>query len=232
MDIETKVGGLENRLTTLERQGNIISRYISSTDQTVINTGVASRIEDTLWGNVYYTSSFASTQTTTTATETLDVNVRDADTTGGLWFTPAKKSKFRMTFFINAGLSKSTVYIASPGISKVSTTPTAIASANNSFVGVKIVAGAVKLVACRNGSETVLATSKTIADSNTHKVEIQYNISHATVIFDNVILGTIACNLSGITFATYWSYITSFGSSDGTTVTVDTERYEFIQNIT
>lgn len=216
---------LENRIQILEQTSG---RNSSTLDRKVTNDQVSDEIHDILWNKVFYISSFATASITTVAAELLDANGRESDTSAGLRFRPERESRFKTSFYINAGLSKSIIYILSPAIS-TSTSIGTLVAADKSFVGVKIVAGTVYLVSCRSGIESIISTNIRITDSATNILEISYHISHATVFFNDIEIGDIPCNLLGITFSTFFPFLISVGSSDGTSVNLTTENFEFLQ---
>lgn len=230
---EKRIIELENRLRNLE-QSSVVDRSISELDKRVINDVVQDGLDDILWNGTAYISSFATSSLTTTTAELFDSSLisqggRESDTSEGKRFRPETSCRFKTAFYLNAGIPKSTVYIVAPAISTSTAIGTSIIDVNKSFVGVKIVAGVMSLVASTNGGVTTRSTSITIPDAITHLLEIDYYVTHAVVLFDNVIIGDIPCYLPPTTIGTFFPFLTSIGSSDGTSVNVTLENYEFLQ---
>lgn len=223
---DQRFSNLENRVKTIEDNAG---RNISSVEKKVTDDNVSDGIYETLWNKVYHVASFASASITTTGTNLLDANGRESDTTAGRLSSPSRDCKFKTAFYLDTGFNVSTVYITSPAISAVSTVGSFIVDSDKSFVGIKIINGAINLVSCRSGVETVKTTTTTIINNNTNVLEIDYYITHAIILFNDVQIGDIACNLLGITFQTFFPFLTSLSSNDTSSVNLTIENYEFIQ---
>lgn len=198
----------------------------------VISAGLTANdfeLSTTLGGSAINTSGSQSGTHTYIVDETLDQNGRESDTSVGRRFKPSRESRFRTTFYIADGLSSSTNYITAPAISTQSTIGTTINDGDKSYVGIKIVNGAISLVSNVSGTETTIATGTTISDDSTNLLEINYYISHATVSFNDTIIGDISCNLLSESFITFFPFLTSIKSTDGTAVNLTMEAYEFLQ---
>lgn len=191
-------------------------------------------LASSLWDEVYYTSNFASASITTTSTsEVFDANGRESDTSGGLYFLPSRESRFRAIFYLNTAQTKSEVYITSPATSQASTVGTAMADTDKSWVGVFIDETVVKLVSYNHNdaSTTTVTTTETITDNTTHVLEIRYHVGHAEIYLDNASIGTIPCKLIDDTsITTFFPFLTSIKSTDGTSVNLTIESYEFLQS--
>lgn len=232
MSPEQEINDLKNRLKRLETSISI-NRNLDNQSKDLMGQIVASKIPSVLWDNVSFTSSFATGTILTTSpstTELFSTSTRESDTSYGRRFKPSRESKFRTTFYIDGGLSVATIYIAGPAVANVTTAPTAMINADKSAVGVKIVNGAVNLFSSVAGTETVVATTATISDATTHLLEINYYITHAVVLLDSVVIGDISCNLQTTTLATFFPFLMSAKSGDGTAVSFVMEAYEFLQN--
>ena len=232
MKPEQEINELKKRLSVLETSISI-NRNLDNQSKDLIGQFVATRIPSVLWDNVSFTSSFATASITTVSPSTaelLDANGRESDTSGGRRFRPERVSKYRATFYINSGLSVSTIYLTAPAVSAASTIGTAMVDANKSYVGVKIIAGVIYMVSSVAGTETTIRTGTTITDATTHLLEIDYYITHAVVKFNNVVIGDISCNLLTTTLTTFFPFLTSVKSSDGTAVNLTIEGFEFLQN--
>jgi hypothetical protein len=222
-DISTSIDGFDSR--------NILNLQNDVTLRDTIRQIINENIENIMWNNIFYLSSFATASITATDTvEVLDSNGREADTSAGLRFQPTIDSRFKMTFYINEGFTKTNIYIAAPGVSKSASTPTAIIDANQSWVGVKFVAGTMYLVSSTAGSETSTVTSVSITDNTTHTLEIRYLLTHTEFYFDNEYVGDIECDLTSPgSFEVFWPFITSVASQDTTDVNLTIESFEFLQ---
>lgn len=233
-NIEQSVDKLKSTVMSLESSITNINRYISTVDKNIITDSIEDGIHDILWDKIFYVSSFASASITTTTTELLDANGRESDTSQGRKFTPYRQSRFKCSFYLNSNIAKGVFYITSPAVSKSASIGTAIVDADKSFVGIKIVGsvggGAVNLVHSINGTETTKATSANIVDAKTNILEIDYYISHFTVFFNGVSIGDMPSTISTVsTFETFFPFLTSVGSTDGTSVNLTIEAFEFLQ---
>jgi len=227
---EKKIIDLENRLNTLEQSSG---RNTGSIDKRVASDAVADEISNILWNNISFTSSFATASITTTSpstTELLDANGRESDTSQGRRFKPNRPSKFRCSFYLDFGTSQSTIYIASPAVMSTATIGTSITESTKSFVGIKIVAGAVSASSSVAGVITNIATGITILEDITNVLEIQYYITHATILFNGAVIGDISCNLLATTLETFLPFLITIKSGNGNTTNLTMESFEFIQN--
>ncbi len=236
---DNRVSTLTDQVHSLQTDTAKLNRYLPSTDKDIITSTVDDAIYDTLWDKIFYLSSFATSSTTTTAVSpgTLSANARESDTTLGLRFNPKKACKFKASFYFakvsgSQNVSKAVVYLGAPGISTVTTTPTNILDSTISFVGVKFNAGVLTLINSLSGTPTATnpSTTITVTDDTTHTIEIDYYLSHAVFLYDNVIVGDIPCNISTINpIGTFFPFITSVISTDGTNVNFTIEGFEFLQ---
>lgn len=225
---------LEGEIELLKNKPNIIGsgnfvQEIGAIDKKKINTVVSESVHNTLWNEISFTSSFASASMTTTTTELLDANGRESDTSQGRRFNPTRESRYRTSFYLDAGISKSTVYITAPAVSSSSAIGTSIVAAAKSFVGIKIAAGVVYASSSIAGTVTNIATPITISTNATYVLEIDYYINHAVIFLNGQNIGDITCNLNSIACETFFPFLISIGSSDGTSVNVTTESFEFLQ---
>lgn len=227
-----KIKQQDEKIFILENKPIDINRFIGVNSQKIINEIISTEIHNSLWDNISFTSSFATASISTvppSTAELLDANGRESDTSLGRRFKPERECRFKTTFYINSGLSVSTIYITAPAVLAISSVGTAMIDANKSYVGVKIVNGSILLVSSVAGTETTQTTTTTISDTTTNLIEIDYYVSHATVLFNNVLIGNIPCNLQTITLNTFCPFLTSVKSSDGTAVNLIMEAYEFLQ---
>lgn len=236
---KTAHGLTENTIVRLFTTGALPTGLTTNTVYYVIAAGLTSsafQLSTTLGGSAINTSGTQSGAHTyivfsTTTDEVLSAVGRESDTSYGRRFKPDRESRFRTSFYIQSGLSVSTIYIVSPAVSNTtaSMTGTIMNDGNKSFVGVKIVNGLIYAVSSVNGTETTVVTGTTITDATTHLLEIDYYISHAVVKFNSTIIGDIPCNLLSTTLQTFCPFLTSIKSSDGTAVNLTMESYEFLQ---
>lgn len=229
------VASLHNELQFLRTSNVQLREPIDIYTKQAIKNVITDTLPDILWDNVFHIASFTTNSLTTTTSELFDTSAasqaaRESDTTGGKIFLPSINSKFKTAFYLGAGISKSTVWLMAPAVSTLTTVGTSIIDANKSGVGIKIVHGVVSAMSSVLGTVTLLPTGITITDDTTHVLEIQYYISHAIIKFNNVVVGDISCNLRPNTaFGTFFPFLTSIGSDDGTSVNITLERYEFLQ---
>ncbi len=230
--MQEQVHKLQSQVESLSNKPDTSTNFLQQAgiiEKKKINTIVSDSVHDILWDEISFTSSFATASITTTTTELLDANGRESDTSQGRRFQPNRESRFRTSFYLGAGISKSTVYITSPAVSSSASIGTSIVDAAKSFVGIKIVAGAVYLSSSVAGTVTNIATQITISTDATNVLEIDYFIDHATVLFNGQTIGDISCNLKTIACETFFPFLISIGSSDATSVNVTTESFEFLQ---
>lgn len=171
----------------------------------------------------------------TTSTTTYDVAVRVPDTSGGLYLRPDRRSRLRTVFYIvGGGASKADAYILSPCLYPSSTSISAgITTLNifNYYVGISIKAGAISLVSKDSTGTKQISTSYTITGTSTNKLEILYNVTHADIYVNDSFLGSISVDTTTSfgSLVTIYPLIAPIRSIDGTSVEIDLENYQFIQ---
>jgi len=236
-ELQNSIRNLEQKVAALEsNRGNssseALDRNLADQSKGIASDAVALHLGEILWSKVFYIASFATSSTDTTTTEVLPAGGRESDTTAGKQFRPERPSKFRTAFYLGTNISKLTAYIASPGLLfTTSTIPSSILDSKISFVGIKIDSdGDVSLITSLRGVTTTKATGVTITDDTTNILEINYFVKYADVYLNNVSLGSIPCDiLSSTQFEVFFPFISSVGSSDGTSVNLTLDSYEFMQ---
>lgn len=212
-------------------QQDKFDRFIDPTEKDQLFDVVSEGIIDIMWNKIFYLSSFA-TQSVTTSSSTEDLTAREPDTSENVYLAPDQDSRLRISFYLNTGQTNSIVYIGL-GTSSSQSAPTAIASPNNSFAGVKIVQSIVNMASYNGETDTekLIVTQEAITDNTTHLIEFRYATGQSVVVFiDNKRIGEIAVPQD---FAkktqVFYPYITSVSSVSGS-VNMTLESYEFIQN--
>lgn len=214
---------------------SLVDSFLNATpeDRNTFLDLIGEKLQDILWNGVYYTANFNSESATANST-TQVVTLKEVDTTEGGKFDPALDSRFRVTFYLNSGASVATLYIVSPAISTDPTFATSVPLGTNeylSYVGIKVVATEVFMVASINGTERTVRTSAIIDDDTTHNLEIYYRAGESADIFlDTQKIGSISAKIqkSKTNLKTYYPYMFAISASSGS-AQVTMENYEFIQ---
>jgi len=170
-----------------------------------------------------------------TSTTVFTTGIRVPDTARGLYMRPDKKSRLRTMFYVNEGATSMEGYILSPAVypSQVGISGgISSMSVLSSYVGIKILEGAVHLVSYFSGRERTILTDFRITDSTTHVLDIIYTITSALIIIDGKRLGRISCNLLETIDSpeTFFPIVAPVRSTNGTGVRMSIEGYQFLQD--
>lgn len=229
---------LQQRIVDLETRVNqmnpAIGRSSDASDdyQRAIREMVNDKIMDSVWNNFFYTSAFTPfTLIVTTDTEGIE---RLRDTSGNLFLSTDRPSKFRCSFYFgNTGYGAGcTAYITTMHVrTAVGTVP--ILSNGAEFVGLKIVNNLIYLCTYDNktGNEKLINTNKTIVLDETVLLEINfYPQERADFYINNKYIGTITQNLpSNNNPIIFYPILCSLKRSDALSHNLNIDYYEFIQ---
>jgi hypothetical protein len=160
--------------------------------------------------------------------------LRVPDTSRGRYVRPDKKSRFRTAFYISGGGNKADAYILTPCVYLSESSPTSFTSMNifDSYVGIKILAGDVFMATKSKSGERLIKSRVRIPDNSTNVLDIEYNISHANIYINGEQIGSIDANMTESLYSLITTYplIAPIRSTDGTTVTMNIENYQFLQD--
>lgn len=211
-------------------------RFLDPTEKQELSEVISDNLINILWDSVYYIASNLSSGVPDTgfATSTSERNdAFDVDTSEGKFLSPDRDCRFRVNFYLGSGATKQVTYICSPATNSGFGSPVPMeATAAVGYVGIKIFDGRVHLVTKNLGSikEKLVPTSKVFTDDTTHVLEILYRPSSSDIYIDGDYLGSISNNLKdGNTVKSFYPFLTSIKSSDGTAVNMTIEGYEFAQ---
>lgn len=169
------------------------------------------------------------------STTVYNVAVRVPDTSGGKYIRPDRRSRLRTIFYIFGGAEKADAYILSPCFYPSSTSISAgITSLSifNYYIGIKIYKGEISLVAKDPAGERIIPAGITISGATTNKLEVLYNITHADIYINDNFVGSISIDtsLAVNNLVTAYPVIAPIKSTDGTSVEMDLENYQFLQD--
>lgn len=171
-----------------------------------------------------------------TSTTIYNVAIRVVDTSEGKTIRPDRASRFRTVFYIFGGAENADAYILSPCFNPTDTSiSSGIADLNifSHYVGVRLLAGEVSLVSKDKSGTKEVPTSTKIKGDTTYKLEIFFNINSASIYIDNNFIGTVAIDNSSIVnnVVTAYPLISPIRSTNGVSVEMDFENYQFIQDV-
>lgn len=203
--------------------------YNSSEDQKrEAANAVFEKFSDFLFEKVNLINSAGATSGATTSTTSYVMALRVIDTSVRNFFKPDRKIRFRCSFYLTQP-TKADAYILVPATIDSITTPTSVTDLVN-YVGIKILSGALSLVAKYNGLEKTISVGLPIT-TDTYYLEIQYNITSADFFINGNRIGSINCDMSEntYTYQTFYPLIAPIRSTDATSVNMTMESYQILQ---
>lgn len=176
-----------------------------------------------------------STSNGVTSTTTYNTAIRVPDTSGGAYLKINRESRFRCLFYIFGTAEKADGYLLSPVVYQSTTSISSGITSPSIFgfyVGIKFLAGRVWLCSFSEGQETLKDTGLRLIGESTYKLEIIYNKTSADIFVGDEFLGTVECDPSSFynNTVTFYPLMGIIKSTDGTSVELTLENYQYIQD--
>lgn len=218
----------------------MLNRFSSREEKLEASQAVFEGLSEALFDRVNFIS-FPFSQLTssggTTSTTDYTTGSRLIDSTGGKFLSVRKMSRFRCNFYTVGG-DKIDAYILSPAVLDGFTlgTVTDINAKMRSYVGVKLLNGqlylAIKEVGEDERLELIDGISFPSGASDTHTLEIVYDVNTARVLVDGELVSNfnIDFDVSSNDAYTYYPLFSPGRSTDGTSVNLVVENLQYIQN--
>ncbi len=212
-----------------------INSQSSQEDKRNVSEAVYELLSDFFFDKVNFLSESGTTvSTATTSTTDFRTSLRVPDTSAGKYLRPDRKARFRTLFYCSGGVEAADFYIFSPAMYRSTTLATDVANFNtfDSYVGIRSNAGVVSLITKSRGIEKTVPTTVTLSGETTYLLEIFYNVTYADIYLDGQLLGSVNCDLTEFVYnqITMYPFFGPIKSKSGTSVNLNFENYQFIQD--
>lgn len=231
-DISQKLEAMQREIDSLKEKSTI-NRDLSWEQQDSMREIISDKLSDSIWNKFFYTSGFTPfTLIVTSDTEGIE---RLRDTSGDLFLSVDRPTKFRVSFYFGStGLGAGcTTYITTAHVRSVSGT-VPILDNGAEFVGIKIINNRIYLCSYVDSKkkEVLIDTNKVIVLDETVILEIQYfPRERADFFINNVYIGTITGNLPNNNHPIiYYPIFCSLKRTDGLSHNLNIDYYEFLQD--